>query len=448
MNVSDLGELSKQALRTVPPHSLEAEESLIAHLMLRPKEVDLIEDTLKPEHFYSDQYREIFRAILHLSEKGTQGGMVEVSNALEGNPAFKGNAVLFVAEVCTKAIPIGQITKVADIIRGHAIRRELIQVALDLGRESLEKRGDVEELISDTSDKIFQLSVASGNGDTILNESTLVDAAISEVRARCQHSGMVTGIPTGYYDLDHITTGLHPKELSIMAARPSMGKTALAINIGTRTAVKWGTPTLIFSLEMGNTQLVQRQLSSVAQVDAQSMRRGQLTKVELEKIDNAGKILATAPLYIDETPGLSTSEFRARSRRCCQQYGIGLIIIDYLQLMRSSRVTHPREQVIADISQTLKAVAKELGVHVMALSQLNRKIEDRPDPRPQLSDLRESGAIEQDADLIMFIHREKLPEDGKIHPAEIIIGKQRNGPVGTVNLGWAGRWTSFENLKP
>ena len=442
----------------VPPHSIEAEQSVLGGLLLDNQAFDRVADLISGGDFYRDDHRRIWRHVAKLIEAGKPADVVTVSESIEasedkdktGGPAYLGA----LAQNTPSAL---HIRRYAELVRERAVQRRLAQVATEIAESALAGTGkDSGQLLDEAESKIFQIAESGARRDQGLLEIKPVLARVFERIDHLYHRDNpsdVTGVPTGFTDLDKMTAGLQPGELVVIAGRPSMGKTALALNIAEHVAVDNGLPVAVFSMEMSGTQLAMRLLGSISKVDQHKMRTGRLNDEEWGKLSEAIGRLHDTPIYIDEGGALSALEVRARARRLKRQFSkLGLIVIDYLQLMSSSnpKAGENRATEISEISRSLKAMAKELDVPVIALSQLNRAVDQRPDRRPVMSDLRESGAIEQDADVIMFIYREvvykpDLPEEQR-GIAEVIVGKQRNGPIGTVRLTFRGQHTRFENF--
>jgi replicative DNA helicase len=441
----------------VPPHSIEAEQSLLGALLLDNQAFDRVADLVTGDDFYRDDHRRIWRHIAKLVENGKPADVVTVSESIEasddkdktGGPAYLGA----LAQNTPSAL---NIRRYAELVRERAVQRRLAQVATSIAEEALSSGGkDVGQLLDEAESKIFQIAESGARRNEGLLEIKPVLARVFEKIDHLYHRDNpsdVTGVPTGFVDLDRMTAGLQPGDLVIVAGRPSMGKTALALNIAEHVAVDNGLPVAIFSMEMSSTQLAMRMLGSISRVDQHKMRTGRLSDREWSDLSEAMGKLHETPIYIDEGGALTALEVRARARRLKRQYSkLGLIVIDYLQLMAATGQGENRATEISEISRSLKAMAKELDVPVVALSQLNRAVDQRPDRRPVMSDLRESGAIEQDADVIMFVYREvvykpDLPEEQR-GIAELIVGKQRNGPIGTVKLTFRGQHTRFENYQ-
>jgi len=441
----------------VPPHSIEAEQSLLGALLLDNQAFDRVADLVTGEDFYRDDHRRLWRHIARLIEASKPADVVTVSESVEasedkdktGGPAYLGA----LAQNTPSAL---NIRRYAELVRERAVQRRLAQVATGIAEEALNPAGkEVGQLLDEAESRIFQIAESGARRDQGLLEIKPVLARVFERIDHLYHrenQSDVTGVPTGYTRIDQMTSGLQQGDLVVIAARPSMGKTALALNIAEHVAVDNGLPVAIFSMEMSSTQLAMRMLGSIARVDQHKMRTGRLNDKEWGDLSDAMAKLHETPLFIDEGGALTALEVRARARRLKRQYSkLGLIVIDYLQLMAASSQGENRATEISEISRSLKAMAKELDVPVVALSQLNRAVDQRPDRRPVMSDLRESGAIEQDADVILFIYREvvykpDLPEDQR-GLAEVIIGKQRNGPIGTIKLTFLGQHTRFENYQ-
>jgi replicative DNA helicase len=438
-----------------PPHSIEAEQSLLGALLLDNQAFDKVADLITGEDFYRDDHRRIWRHISRLVEANKPADVVTVSESIDasedkdkaGGPAYLGA----LAQNTPSAL---NIRRYAELVRERSVQRRLAHVATGIAEDALNPGGkDVGQMLDEAESKIFQIAESGARRDQGLMEIKPVLAKVFERIDLLYHRDNpsdVTGVPTGYTQLDKMTSGLQGGDLIIIAGRPSMGKTALALNIAEHVAVDNGLPVAVFSMEMSATQLAMRMLGSIARVDQHKMRTGRLNDKEWGDLSEAMGKLHETPIYIDEGGALTALEVRARARRLKRQYSkLGLIVIDYLQLMSSSSQGENRATEISEISRSLKAMAKELDTPVVALSQLNRAVDQRPDRRPVMSDLRESGAIEQDADVIMFIYREvvykpDLPEEQR-GIAEVIVGKQRNGPIGTVKLTFLGQHTRFEN---
>ncbi|NCV28111.1 MAG: replicative DNA helicase [Betaproteobacteria bacterium] len=437
----------------LPPHSLEAEQSLLGGLLIDNEALDKVADIVSVKDFYRQDHQIIYQHIHRLIERSQPADIVTVGESLESNSELNTVGGLEYLGLLAESTPTAaNIRGYAQIIRERSIMRSLVEVGTDIVDNALSPQGrDAQQLLDESESKIFQIAEAGKNdriGFTDIKELLPQVAERIDQLFQRDNPSDVTGIPTGYKDLDMMTSGLQPGDLIIIAGRPSMGKTSLALNICEYVAIDTGLPSAVFSMEMGSTQLVSRLIGSVGKLNQHKMRTGQLDDNDWEKLSYALGQLNEAPIFIDEGSALNPYEVRARARRLHKQCGrLGLIVIDYLQLMGSAGSTENRATEISEISRSLKALAKELNVPVIALSQLNRSVEQRPDKRPVMSDLRESGAIEQDADVIMFIYRDEVynPETPDKGIAEIILAKQRNGPVGRVKLTFLGEYTKFEN---
>ena len=443
------------ALR-VPPHSVEAEQSLLGGLLLDNQAWEKIADLVSVDDFYRDDHRRIFRHIGKLIEAGRPADVVTVLESIEASEdQDKTGGVAYLGSLSQNTPSALNIRRYAELVRERAVQRKLAQVATDIAEIALSPSGkDVGQLLDEAETRILEIGEAGSRNRVGFEEIQPVLARVMERIDFLFHRDNpsdVTGVPTGFVDLDEKTAGLQAGDLIIVAGRPSMGKTAFALNMAEHVAVDNGLPVAIFSMEMGGTQLAMRMLGSISRVDQHRMRTGRLTDEEWAKLSSAMGKLHDAPIFIDETAALNALELRARARRLRRQCGkLGLIVVDYLQLMSAANQSggENRATEISEISRGLKALAKELEVPVVALSQLNRALEQRNDKRPMMSDLRESGAIEQDADVILFIYRDEVyfpdkPESqGK---AEVIIGKQRNGPIGRIDLTFLGQYTRFES---
>ena len=435
-----------------PPHSVEAEQSIIGGFMLDNQAWEKVADRLCEADFYRMEHRILYRAILSLARKNQPFDVVTVLDALKSaNTLDDAGGETYLFELANNTPSVANISAYADIVREKSVQRQLISVAGDIA-DSAYYPGDrlLSELLDFAETRVFAIAEQTAQeGGPQANKSILVRTV--EKIDSLYHSGeSVTGLPTGLTDLDQLTTGLQPADLIIVAGRPSMGKTTLAMNMAEHVAIKSSQPVLVFSMEMPADALAMRMMSSLGRLDQHRLRTGKLNDNDWPRITSAVHMLSEAPLFIDDTPALSPTELRARARRLVKEQGsLGLIVVDYLQLMRvtGSKVDN-RTAEISEISRSLKALAKELRVPVIALSQLNRSLEQRQDKRPMMSDLRESGAIEQDADLICFIYRDEVynedsPDKGC---AEIIVAKQRNGPIGRVKVAFLGQYTRFEDL--
>ena len=439
----------------VPPHSIEAEQSILGGLLIDNKAIDRIAGQVSASDFYRNDHRVIFTHISKLIDNNDPADIVTVAESLEQNAELtKVGGVAYLGLVAENTPTASNISGYAKIVRERSIMRNLVEVGSDIVESAFSPQGkDAQQLLDESESKIFQIADA-GTSEKLgfIDIKELLPKAAQRIDDLYQldDPNGVTGVPSGYSDLDQKTAGLQPGDLIIIAGRPSMGKTSLALNIAEHVGMEVGLPVAIFSMEMGAAQLTMRLLGSVGKLDQHKMRIGQLEDEDWPKLTNALGVLNEAPIFIDEGSALNSYEVRARARRLHRQQGkLGLIVIDYIQLMSSAneQSNENRATEVSEISRSLKALAKELNVPVVALSQLNRSVESRPDKRPMMSDLRESGAIEQDADVIMFIYRDEVynPETAEKGVAEILLSKQRNGPTGTVKLTFLGQYTRFEN---
>jgi len=439
----------------IPPHSIEAEQSILGGLLIDNKAIDRIAGQISASDFYRNDHRIIFTHISKLIDNNDPADIVTVAESLEQNAELtKVGGVAYLGLVAENTPTSSNILGYAKIVRERSIMRNLVEVGSDIVESAFSPQGkDAQQLLDESESKIFQIADA-GTSEKLgfIDIKELLPKAAQRIDDLYQldDPNGVTGVPSGYSDLDQKTAGLQPGDLIIIAGRPSMGKTSLALNIAEHVGMEAGLPVAIFSMEMGAAQLTMRLLGSVGKLDQHKMRIGQLEDEDWPKLTNALGVLNEAPIFIDEGSALNSYEVRARARRLHRQQGkLGLIVIDYIQLMSSAneQSNENRATEVSEISRSLKALAKELNVPVVALSQLNRSVESRPDKRPMMSDLRESGAIEQDADVIMFIYRDEVynPETAEKGVAEIILSKQRNGPTGTVKLTFLGQYTRFEN---
>ncbi len=440
----------------LPPHSVEAEQSVLGGLMLESAALDRISDLVTEDDFYRREHRLIYRQIVRMSEQAKPVDVITVAEALENsNELEKAGGLAYLGSLVQNVPSAANVRRYGEIVRERSIMRKLVEVGTDIAASAYNPTGrDAAQLLDEAEGKVFEIAESGAKGKSgFLAMPPLLTQVVERIETLYgrEDSSDVTGTPTGFVDLDRMTSGLQAGDLVIVAGRPSMGKTAFSINIAENVALDSSLPVAIFSMEMGAAQLVMRMLGSVGKLNQQDLRSGRLGDDDWGRLTHALARLNDAPIFIDETPGLSSLDLRARARRLHRQHGrLGLIVVDYLQLMSSNvgKASENRATEISEISRGLKSLAKELHCPVIALSQLNRSLEQRPNKRPVMSDLRESGAIEQDADLILFIYRDEVynkesPDKGK---AEIIIGKQRNGPIGTVPLAFRGEYTRFDNL--
>ncbi|MBB3227204.1 replicative DNA helicase [Luteibacter sp. Sphag1AF] len=441
-----------EALR-VPPHSIEAEQAVLGGLMLAPDALDKVADKLTDEDFYRKDHRMIWRAINELANKGMPCDAITLGDWFAANDmADMVGGASYLMELANSTPSAANIAAYGDIVREKSVLRMLIDAGTSITEDGYRPEGkSVQEVMELAEQRVFHIAESGARGKKdIVSMRTAVSEAFRMLTERYEKRGQLTGLSTGFTDLDELTSGLQPSDLIIVAARPSMGKTAFALNIAEAAAMRGKKSVAVFSMEMSASQLAFRLISSLGRIHQQHLRNGDLAEEDWPRVTSAITMLSDAKIFIDDTPALSPVEMRSRSRRLQREHGLGLIVIDYLQLMQVPGNKENRATEISEISRGLKALAKELNVPVIALSQLNRSLEQRADKRPMMSDLRESGAIEQDADVIMFIYRDEYynkesPDKGL---AEIIIGKQRNGPTDTVKLAFLGHYTKFENFAP
>ncbi len=438
----------------LPPHSLEAEQAVLGGLLIDSEALDRVADLLTRDDFYADAHRLIFEHIEKLSNAGNAVDVITLSEALDAMQKLDYvGGLAYVGALAQNVPTAANIRHYAQIVRDRSVLRQLIGSAGKIADNAYNPLGkSATEVLDEAEATILNIADQGSRGQKQFVE---IKEALGHVVDRIEtlyqrdDPSDVTGVPTGFSDLDLMTSGFQEGDLVIVAGRPSMGKTALALNIGEYVAVEKKLPVAVFSMEMSSTQLAQRMIGSVGRIPSQNLRVGRLRNDDWDRLTHALGRLNEAPILIDETPALSSIEVRSRARRLKRQYKqLGLVIVDYLQLMRSTAQGENRATEISEISRSLKALAKELHVPVVALSQLNRSLEQRPNKRPVMSDLRESGAIEQDADVILFIYRDEVyhPDSQDKGTAEIIIGKQRNGPIGTIRLAFLGEYTRFENF--
>ncbi|MEO8343429.1 MAG: replicative DNA helicase [Gallionella sp.] len=440
----------------LPPHSVEAEQSVLGGLLLEASALDKITDLMTDDDFYRQEHRLIFRHIVRLSEQAKPVDVITVAEALEiAGELDKVGGLPYLGGLAQNVPSAANIRRYGEIVRERSIMRKLAEVGTDIASSAYNPTGrDAAQLLDEAESKVFEIAEAGSKGKQgFIAMPPLLSQVVERIETLYARDNPndITGTATGFTDLDRMTSGLQPGDLVIVAGRPSMGKTAFSINIAENVAMDSKLPVAIFSMEMAATQLAMRMLGSVGKLNQHDLRTGRLQDDDWGRLTQALGKLNDAPIHIDESAALSALDLRARSRRLHRQNnGLGLIVVDYLQLMSSNagKASENRATEISEISRSLKALAKELHVPVIALSQLNRSLEQRPNKRPVMSDLRESGAIEQDADLILFIYRDEVynsdsQDKGK---AEIIIGKQRNGPIGKIELAFRGEYTRFDNL--
>jgi replicative DNA helicase len=437
----------------VPPHSIEAEQAVLGGLLLSPKAWEQVADVLHEADFYREDHRLIFRAVHELGDRSKPCDALTVTEWFEANglvDRIEGGA--YIAQLASSTPSAANISAYAEIVREKSILRQLIDAGSLITGSAYSSDGrSSQELLEEAERAVFAIAdQGARNKSGFVSIQDMIKPAMDRIQELHQFEGEITGVSTGFKDLDSMTAGLQPSDLIIVAGRPSMGKTTLAMNFAEHAAIKSGVPVAIFSMEMSSLQLVMRLFSSLGQIEQGRLRTGNLADLDWPKLTSAMTLLHKSKIFIDETPALSPAELRARARRLKREHDIGLIIVDYLQLMAIPGNNENRATEIAEISRSLKAVAKELNVPVVALSQLNRSLEQRPNKRPVMADLRESGSIEQDADLIVFIYRDEVynKETAEKGKAEIIIGKHRNGETGDINLSFQGRWLRFVNYAP
>ena len=437
----------------VPPHSIEAEQSLLGGLMLDHQSWDKIADIVSASDFYRKDHRLIFQAIASLVEDANPCDVVTVSERLDNRGELDAAGGLeYLAALANETPGAANARSYAKILRERSMLRMLITAGNEISGAAFTTDGrNASEIIDDAERLVFEIAESGSRGRSGFKAlKQILPEAVDRIDMLHQSDGDITGIPSGYTEFDKLTAGLQPGDLIVIAGRPSMGKTTLAVNIAENAAIGARVPTAIFSMEMPSQQLAFRMISSLGRVNQTHLRTGNFPDEDWSRINTAVQLMSDAPIFIDDTPGLSPTEIRARARRLQREHGLGLIVVDYLQLMAVPGNKENRATEISEISRSLKALAKELSVPVIALSQLNRGVEQRTDKRPVMSDLRESGAIEQDADMIIFIYREEVynPDTPKKGTADIIIAKQRNGPIGDFVLTFVGQYTKFENWVP
>ena len=450
----DMSDMTDEVLETIkqPPHSVEAEQSVLGGLMLDNNTWDVVSEVLLEEHFYRPTHRMMFRTMQKLVDAGSPLDVITLQEELDRTGELEqAGGLEYLVSLARNTPSASNIRAYAEIVRDRSLLRQMISVAGEISDSAFSPGGRApDEVLNEAEQKIFQIAENRPNQGGPEPVNPLLKRAVDRIDELFNNSDALTGVTTGFDDLDDRTGGMQKSDLVIVAARPSMGKTTFAMNLVENALMATERPVLVFSLEMPADQLVTRMLSSLGRINQTKVRNGQLEEDDWPKLTTAGNMLKNKPLFIDDQPGVSPNEMRARARRIHREHGdLALIMVDYLQLMtmKTGKV-ESRTQEISEISRSLKALAKEMNCPVVALSQLNRSLEQRPNKRPVNSDLRESGAIEQDADVIMFIYRDEVynedsPEKGV---AEIIIGKQRNGPIGTVRLAFVGKHTRFENL--
>lgn len=442
--------MEETLLKRILPHSMEAEQSVIGSMIMDREAIIVASEIVLGDDFYNKQYGVLFDAMVELNDEGKPVDLVTLQDRLkEKDVPPEVSSLEFIRDLIMAVPTTANIKHYANIVAQKATLRRLIRINEEIANTCYVGKESLEDILSDTEKRIFDL-VQRRNAGEFVPIRQIVMNAMDNIERASHNKGNVTGVATGFLDLDYRTAGMQPSDLILVAARPSMGKTAFVLNIAQYVAFKQAKTVAIFSLEMSKEQLVNRLFSMESKVDSQHLRTGNLSDAEWEKLIESAGIIGKSNLIIDDTPGIGISELRSKCRKYKLEHNLEMIIIDYLQLMSGSgRSTDSRQQEISDISRSLKALARELHVPVIALSQLSRAVEQRPDHRPMLSDLRESGAIEQDADVVMFIYRDDYynKDTEKKGIAEIIIAKQRNGPIGTVELVWLPDFTKFANLQ-
>ena len=440
--------MDEAIIKRILPHSIDAEKAVIGSMIMDADAVVAASEMITGDDFYQRQYGILFDAMVELYNEGKPVDVLTLQERLKMKDVPEEfSSIEFISELVSSVPTSANVRHYAQTVSDDATLRRLIRVNEEIANTCYQHRESLDEIMNTTEKRIFDV-LQKKSTDEYVPIKDVVLSVIDKIEAAARHKGTVTGLATGFYDLDYKTSGLQPSDLILIAARPSMGKTAFVLNLAQYMCVRNHVPTAIFSLEMSKDQLVNRILSMESKVDSQSMRTGTLQPADWEKLIESAGVISTAPLIIDDTPGISITELRSKCRKYKRENDLGLVIIDYLQLMTGgSRKQESRQQEISEISRSLKALAREINAPVIALSQLSRACETRPDHRPMLSDLRESGAIEQDADVVMFLYRDDYynKDTDKKNISEVIIAKQRNGPIGTVELVWLPNYTKFAN---
>lgn len=441
--------MDESLIKKVPPHSIEAEQSVVGSMIMDKDAITTASEIISSEDFYQHQYGLLFDAMVELFNEGKPVDLITLQEKMkEKELPSELSSIDFIRDLMSAVPTSANVKYYANIVKEKATLRRLIKVTEGITNECYLNREKLEVILEETEKQVFDVVQNKSSGDFV-SIKDIVIKSLESIESAAKNKGSVTGIATGFYDLDYKTAGLQPSDLILVAARPSMGKTAFVLNIAEYVAVKSHITTAIFSLEMSKDQLVKRIISMNSKVDSQAIRSGELQDDDWVKLVESARAIGNSNLIIDDTPGISIGELRSKCRKFKLEHNLGLVIIDYLQLMSGGKKSESRQQEISEISRSLKALAREINAPVIALSQLSRAVEQRPDKRPMLSDLRESGAIEQDADVVMFIYRDDYynhdSEDAGV--SEIIIGKQRNGPTGTVKLAWLSQYTKFANLE-
>ncbi len=439
--------VDEAVIKRILPHSAEAEQSVIGSMMIDREAIVIASEIITGDDFYNRQYGVVFEAMTELHEEGKPVDVVTLQDRLkEKDVPGEVSSLEFIRDIITAVPTSANIKYYAGIVAEKSILRKMIRINEEIANLCYTGKENMELILEEAEKRIFELIQRRNTGEFVPIRQ-IVWNALEKIEAASRNTGRVTGVATGFLDLDYKTSGMQPADLVLIAARPSMGKTAFVLNIAQHVAFRLKEPVAIFSLEMSKEQLVNRLFSLESNVDAQNLRNGSLSDQEWEKLIESAGVIGKSNLFIDDTAGISISEMRSKCRKFKLEHDIKMVIIDYLQLMSGSGRSESRQQEVSEISRALKKLARELNVPVLALSQLSRAVEQRPDKRPMMSDLRDSGAIEQDADVVMFIYRDDYyrQDSEKKGIAEIIIGKQRNGPTGTVELVWLPEYTKFAN---
>ncbi|MBS6645449.1 MAG: replicative DNA helicase [Clostridiaceae bacterium] len=442
--------MDEALIKRVLPHSIEAEQSVIGSMLMDKEAIIAASEIIMGSDFYQHQYGVMFESMVELFNEGMPVDLVTLQNRLkEKDVPPEVSSLDFVRDIITMVPTSANVRSYANIVKEKSVLRKLIKVNEEIANTCYAGKESLEDILAQTEKSVFDLLQSRNASGEFVPIRQVALNVLEKIEQASKTQGTVTGIPTGFIDLDYKTSGMQPSDFVLIAARPSMGKTAFVLNLVDHVAVKKGIPCMVFSLEMSKEQLVNRMLSMETNVDSQKLRTGSLTDSDWDAVVEGIGVIGRSKLIIDDTPGISITELRSKCRKMKLEYGLNMVIIDYLQLMSGSGKTgENRQQEVSEISRSLKALARELSAPVIALSQLSRACETRQDHRPMLSDLRESGSIEQDADVVMFLYRDDYYNKDTENPnvAEVIIAKQRNGPIGTVNLLWRPEYTKFANI--
>ncbi len=441
--------MEEALIKRIMPHSIDAEKSVIGSMMMDVEAISVATEILTEDDFYGGQYATLFSAMNELYKDGKPVDLVTLQNKLKEKDApLELRSVEFVKELFNSVPTSANIKHYANIVKEKAILRRIIKVNEEIQSECYMGKESIDNILNLVEKKVFNIIQSKGSSDFVPIKQVVINA-LDRIEEAAKAGGNITGIPSGFIDLDYMTAGFQPSDLVLIAARPSMGKTAFVLNLAEHMAIKKNVTVAIFSLEMSKESLINRMLSLESKVSSQLMRTGKLADSDWEKLIESASIIGNSNLIIDDTSSISIPELRSKCRKYKMEHNLGVIIIDYLQLMSGGGKSESRQQEISEISRSLKGLARELNVPILALSQLSRAVESRTDKRPMLSDLRESGAIEQDADVVMFLYRDEYYNKQSEEPgiAEVIIAKQRNGPVGTTKLVWLAEYTKFVNLQ-